>query len=240
MPLLAGTALFLLLRRRHGTPWGAVAVAAQRHLLELAGVATGVWLLWWIVGWRSARGADLAEWVPGNTTSGALLFAALVLLVAAWATLRGRDENRPERTLGALAPWLVAATLALLLLPGAAFVLTWPFALAGLCALADEVRTRRPAGGAVVLVLSFTAALLLTLPIAHLLLQLFQRAPGEAVFLFTGILTSGALLFRPCWHALGRGLRFAVPALFTLGLAALLSTVLVARVLEWRQGALLP
>jgi len=240
LPLLAGTALFLWLRRRRGTSWTAVAVAAQRHLLEIAAVAVGVWLAWWLVDGRVAWFTPAPKWVPGNTTSGALLFATLVLLVAGYATLRDRDARRPEHNLGALATWLAASTLALLLLPGAAFVLTWPFALAGLCALADEERARRPTAGAVVMVLTLTAALLLTLPIAHLLLQLFQRRPGEATFLFTGILASGALLFRPCWHALARGLRFAMPLLLTLGLAALLGSVFVARVLEWRQGALLP
>jgi len=91
-----------------------------------------------------------------------------------------------------------------------------------------------------VLPLTLFATLVLGLPLLHQLLQLFQRTPAHATALVTAALAfvSGALT--PHWRAMAAGGRRIERAAWALGAVALIASVLVARVLEWRQGALLP
>jgi hypothetical protein len=167
--------------------------------------------------------------VAGNTTSGALLFAALVLVLAGRAARRGEDE---PGTLDALAAWSGAALLALVACPGASFALSWPL----LAAAAGHLAARR-AGAGLALTILFAFALLVGLPILYLLLQLFLRHPPLALFLVGFVLASGARLFQPQLARIGRS---PGTVLVGLGAAALLAALCVARVLIWRQGALWP
>jgi hypothetical protein len=89
-------------------------------------------------------------------------------------------------------------------------------------------------------VLGFAAALLLVLPILHLLLQLLQRNGTRACFEIGALLASGAALFGSQFHALRSGLHRSGAWLLTAGALGILGSVFVARVLGWRSGALWP
>jgi uncharacterized membrane protein len=228
--------------RRAQTGLGSVAGALVRHGLVAAGSGALVALAWWLA--DAAAGALTAPpaWIPGNTTSGALLFCALTLLACA-VTMRAADEAEERaaaRTLAALVAWSGAAALALFLLPGASFAFAWPLVLAAASLLAWQDRGRRPRVAAIVLVVGLALALVLGLPILHLLLQLFLRAPPMALFLVGLVLASAAALFTPALRTVGRAHPRSTHLLLALGVAALLLGVAGARALAWRSGALLP
>lgn len=214
---------------------------ALRHAGEVALVAGGTGLCFWLLDSGVALVAPAPDWVPGNTTSGALLFAGVLLLAAgAELVLAGtRTGAHPARpgTLALL--WSGAALAALRWLPGAGFVFAWPAILAAIGMLATSGRPRARLGAAL-LALGFAGALVLGLPILHLLLQLFLRAPLAAVLLTSAWLASSAGLFTLVFQRIQRALPWARATLLAAGALALLASVLVARVLAWRQGALWP
>jgi hypothetical protein len=236
--VLAGLTLSVLAWRRLRPRGGELLRAVTAHALEGALLGGMLALAWWLLDRSAALFTPDPGWVPGNTTSGALLLAGLVLLVAARAALRGGEPRARSdlRGLAALAVWSGLAPAALLLLPGASFAFHVPLILAAAGQLAANGRR----SALVALPLGFAAALLVCLPILHLLLQLFQRAPLQAVLACGGVLASAAGLFTPQLRAIARAARWNGAALLVLGLAALAASVLVARVLGWRQGALWP
>jgi len=213
--------------RRARRPWRELPRAWARHALGSVGLATLGLLVFtaldalaWLVTPRLA-------WVAGNTTSGALLFAALCLGLAARGASAPAAQRRCEE---AQAAWALAALVALLVSPGASYVLAWPLAAAGASTLGRQRGLRLPP-----FALAFT--LLLALPIAYLLFQLFLRRPPVALLGIGTVLASGTRLFAPDLRALG-----PVPAriLGALATTALLAALVVARALAWRQGALWP
>jgi peptidase M28-like protein len=212
------------------------------HLLECALVASLLAALWLALDGAVALVTPQLDWVPGNTTSGALVFAGLVagsVALVAWRAGRA-DEVRVERSLAGLL-WLAVASLgALVVLPGASFVFALPLlAAAGGAWL---VRADRPAtpGVGLLLALPFAASLLLGLPIAYLLLQLFLRTPGPAVFVLGGCLAFFAAAFLPQVLAVAGTGRGSTRALLVGTALAFALASLVSRVLVWRQGALWP
>ena len=212
-----------------------------RHALEVALVAGGTALVFWTCDALAALLTPALGWVPGNTTSGALLFAGAVALAAGCELVLGatRLGARPARA-GAIAlVWSAGALASLRWLPGAGFVFAWPSILASIGALATIERPpsrAREAG----LALSFAAALVLGLPILYFLLQLFLRAPVPVVSLTSAVLSTAAGLFALPFARIRSDVPWARRALLGAGAAALLASVLVARALAWRQGALLP
>jgi len=224
VPVLLGVALTAGVWRRARRSWRELLGAWGRHALAAAGSALGFVLVWAALDALCWCLTPRLEWVAGNTTSGALLFVALVLVFA------GRGAQRADgaaRAQDALAAWSGAAALALVACPGASYALAWPH----LCAGAARLRTR---GAALARVLGFAAALLVGLPLLHLLLQLFLRRPPLALFLVGFVLASGARLFQLELERVGRA---RGTFLVRLGLAALLASLVIARVLAWRQGA---
>lgn len=234
-----GIALGALAWRRARVTRREVLRECLRILWECA-LAAGLTLgAWWLTDRAFALVTAEPVWIPGNTTSGALLFVALVLASLGAATL-GARPGRAERGVAALALLALATLAALVLMPGAAFAFALPLVLAGLAQRACPTGLARGPGAAVLVVLAFGLALLLGLPIAHLLVQLFQRSPERAVLLFTAILTFFAAPFEPALRALDAAGRRSTPGLLALAGFAALASCFVARVLEWRQGALWP
>jgi hypothetical protein len=211
-----------------------------RHFLGCAARATGLALLLWLVGLLVRPFTPSLDWVAGNTTSGALLFAGLVCWLAAGEIVRTGESaaSTARRTLVALGAWCVLSVVALAFLPGATFAFGVPLVFAGLGFRAGS--GERPWLAAGVLALGFAAALALMLPIVQLLVQLFLRRPFLDVVLFGTVLGSAATLFAPHFRALGHGAPRARSVLRALGFLALAASVVVARVLVWRQGALVP
>lgn len=236
LPGAVAVALLLLAGRRARLGWlETPGLLAAHGGVLLAPVLLAVSFA--VMDWLGALVTPRLAWVAGNTSSGALLFAGLVLAVAGLEAARAEEpeEATTRRALGALVAWSLAALLALLYLPGAAFVLTWPLVLAALGLLAWQ---RGSSLAPAVLVLGLAATLLVALPILHLLVQLFQRRPAVVALAAGLALASGAALFAPHFRVLRRGVPGAGPVLLALGLSALLAAVFVARVLGWRQGAL--
>lgn len=229
VPVLLGVLWTARLWRRSRRSAREVLRACCRHALAAAGAALLLVLFWAVLDgflWCVTPGLG---WVAGNTTSGALLFAALVLLLAGRAA---RREESDERVQDALAAWSGAAVFALVACPGASFALAWPLVCAG--ATTSSARRVRASLG---LFLGFALALVIGLPILYILLQLFLRRPPLALFLIGFVLASGASLFQPALERIGRA---RGTLLLRLGCAALLAALFVARVLAWRQGAILP
>lgn len=238
--LLAG-ALALLACARARARGRELLELGLRHACEVALVSGCAGLVFWLCDSGVAWFTPAPSWVPGNTTSGALLFAGVTLLAAGGElVLAGTHTgSRPARpgTLALL--WSGAAMAALRWLPGAGFAFAWPAILAALGMLATIERPRSRLGDAL-LALGFAGALVLGLPILYLLLQLFQRAPLPAVLVTSALLASGAALFGLVFQDIRRALPWSRTALLGAGALALLAAVLVARVLAWRQGALWP
>jgi hypothetical protein len=71
-------------------------------------------------------------------------------------------------------------------------------------------------------------------------MQLFQRTPGPAIALVTAALAFASGALAPHWRAMAAGGRWIERGALTIAGVALIASVLVARVLAWRHGALLP
>lgn len=210
--------------------------------LECAIVAALLCAAWLAVDRAVALFAPAPGWVAGNATSGTLVPLGLTCLVSALVARRGaaREERAVERSTAALL-WLAAAALgAVVWLPGATFVFSWPLVLAGAGQLALARRERAGLLAPALLVLAFAGALLLDLPILHLLFQLFQRTPDHALAVCAAVLAFMAGPFGPQLAAIRRAGPATSWTLTGLGSAALLAAIAVARVLGWRQGAFLP
>ncbi|HEX6885111.1 MAG TPA: M20/M25/M40 family metallo-hydrolase [Planctomycetota bacterium] len=207
--------------QRARRPWLELPGACARHALGSACWALAALAVYLTLDGLARLLTPRLDWVAGNTTSGMLLFAALALGLASAAARRSPQAGIEQ---GALAAWSLAALAALLVSPGASYVLAWPALAAGATALA-----RRRAGW---LALGFTLAL--GLPLLHTLFQLFLRRPPVALLLVGLVLASGARLFAPELRQLGHGhaRRLATLSAVALGLA-----LVVARGLVWRQGA---
>jgi hypothetical protein len=240
LALLALALAVLLCVRARASP-RALLEHVLRHLLEIALAAAGIALSWQLLDGAVAALTPEPDWIPGNTTSGGLLFAGAVTLAAAFELRRaGTPTGSAAERPGAIAlVWSFAALASLRWLSGAGFVFTWPVLLAALAA--PSLRGPRPSrADDARLVLGFAGALVLGLPILHLLLQLFQRAPGPALAMTSTVLVSAVGLFAPAFQRMRRDVPGAARVLLGAGAAALLAAVLVARVLAWRQGAWLP
>jgi hypothetical protein len=238
LPATLGVLLALLVGRRARVGWREARGLPLEHVVTAGVRALFLASLVWLLDSLAALFTPRLAWVAGNTTSGALLFAGLVMTVAALETLcaEEREELTVQGTLGALVAWCPAAVLALVYFPGAAFVVAWPPVLAALGLLTVRARSRLLAAAA--LLLGLTATLLVALPILHMLVQLFQRRLTGVSLAVGFVLASGAALFGPHFRALRRGAPWAGPVLFALGVLALLAAVFVARVLVWRHGSL--
>lgn len=200
----------------------------------LTGLVVGAcWLGDQVLAWFVARPA----WVPGNTTSAALMFAGTAALVAAASLPRG--DLPPERLAGRVAMaallWSLAGIAASLWLPGSAFAWTWPVLAVGLPAqLPPRWRESLP-----VLLLPFAACAVLGLPVLHLLTQLMAREPLVALGLVTVAVASASRLLSAPLQSIARanGCR---RCLWLAGSVALLLALVGARWLGWRGGALWP
>jgi hypothetical protein len=228
--LAAGLALVLaaLVWRRARRSWHELATVCGRHVLGSVALALAALLAFVVFDALAWLVTPRLDWVAGNTTSGAFLFAALSFGLAARAASTSSSDGR--RAEGALAVWSLAALTALALSPGASYVFAWPAIAAAVGLLASRSGLRLPG-------LALLFALLLGLPLLYLLFQLFLRRPSLALLLIGSTLASGARLFEPDLAWLGRA---QVRALSVLATAALFAALFVARGLAWRQGALWP
>lgn len=238
---LLGCALACLACRRARASGRDLLFHALRHLLDVALVAGGIGLLWWLLDASVALVTPTPSSMPGNTTSGALLFAGAVAVAAGYELVLSstRASSSAPRACAVAILWSAAALASLQWLSGAGFVLTWPLILAALGTLATLGRQPSRIGDAF-LVLAFAGSLVLGLPVLHLLLQLFLRAPLPAVVLTGATLASAAGLFGQPFERIARDAPWTRKTLLAAGVLALLASVLVARVLAWRQGALCP
>lgn len=135
---LAGAVWFA--RRRGALRLGRLASAAATLPLPLAGAAVVGWAGWTILRWIRPEYAGFLTGDPyrsGLTAAGLAALAAVVTW--AWVLLAGRRSSVVEVS-AAVVAWLAALGLVTaVLLPGAAYVFTWP-ALAGALGLALAVR----------------------------------------------------------------------------------------------------
>jgi hypothetical protein len=212
-----------------------------RHAVDVALLAATVGASWWCLDALMAWFSPPPQWIAGNTTSGALLFVGALGFAVAFELWRGRASVPHKRARAAviLLVWAVASLAALRWLPGSSFVFSWPLVFAALGAWV-ATKTVPSRTGELLHALCFAAALLLGLPILYLLLQLFQRAPLSAVVLVAATLASASGLFALSFQRIARDVPWAFKAVLLAGVLALLTSTFVARVLEWRQGALLP
>ncbi len=233
--------LTLLACRVCGGAWTGLFAHALRHARDIALVAIAVALLWWLLDTAVAWFTPELDWVAGNRTSGALLFAGIVGLVVGYELMRGAKlaNVEPARVCAIALIWGLASMASLQWLAGASFVFTWPLSFSAIAILAS--RGLGPSRGAdAISLLGFAASVALGVPILHSLLQLFQRAPLMAILLISATLASGVGLFAHAFQRIGRELPWTRHVLFGAGVFALLASVFVARILGWRQGALFP
>ncbi|MEO6709375.1 MAG: M20/M25/M40 family metallo-hydrolase [Planctomycetota bacterium] len=240
LSVLACALALLACRRVRATP---VQIFGQvvRHSLELILVAGLIALLWWIVDAAVAAFTPTLERTAGNTTSGALLFLAITALACGFERVRHRTAPGPVpvRACAIALLWSVASFAALRWLSGASYAFTWPLALASIGLLAT-LRENSPRIAGAALVIGFASSLLIALPILHMMLQLMQIVPLLAVLITSAAVTSLVGLFAPAFERMRRDAAWAGGLLASVGMLALIASVVVARVLVWRQGALLP
>ena len=239
LPVALGVSLALLLRKRARLGWLETRSLLFEHVLTAGVRASFLAACVWFIDSLVALFTERLPWVAGNTTSGALLFTGLVLMVAALETqcAEERGELTLQSTLGAQVAWSSSAILALVFFPGATFIVAWPLVLDALGLLVAS-RGKSRVLTALALLLGLATTLLVALPILHLLMQLFQRRLTGVSLAAGFVLASGVALFAPHLRVLRRGAPWAGPVLFALGVLALLSAVFVARVLAWRHGSL--
>ncbi|HTF88181.1 MAG TPA: M28 family peptidase [Planctomycetota bacterium] len=214
---------------------------AIRHSAELVLGAALIALLWWIVDAGVGFLAPPLERTAGNTTSGTLLFLGIIGLAAGFELLRHRTDSSPVqvRACAIALLWSVASFAALRWLSGASYAFTWPLVLASIGLLATlRENTPRVAGWA--LAIGFAVSFLIGLPILHMLLQLMQIRPLVAILLTSAGIIPLVGLFSPAFERMRRDAPWAGRLLVSMGALALIASVVVARVLVWRQGALLP
>jgi hypothetical protein len=238
---LCGCALTWIICRSARASRRELLVNALRHVFEIALIACGVALSWWTLDAAIALVTPELHWVAGNTTSGVLLFIGAFGLTTGCELLRvGAPAGSHPARVGAIAMlWSAAALASLRWLPGASFVFAWPLILAALGILPTMGRTPSTFARAW-LALGLAAALVLCVPILELLLQLFQRAPLPALLLTSCTLASAVGLFAVHFQCIRRDAPWARKLLLTMGALALVASVVVARALAWRQGAMLP
>lgn len=232
-------ALVALVARRARARPRVLAEELAVYPLECALAGCLVFATWFLIDRGLALVTPRPDWIPGNTSAGALVFVAATCGTAALIARRARREvgRQGERQLAGLL-WLALASLyALLALRGATFVLALPLVLAALSQLLEGWR-----GALATLVRAglFALALLIGLPIAASLLQLFQRAPGPCLAATSAGLAFFAVPFLPQLLRMERASPWTTRGLLGLALACLLLAGGVARVLAWRQGAFWP
>jgi hypothetical protein len=228
-------AAWLLFRSRQG--WRACAGAVLGHvggvLLVGAGVAAAAWTLDRV----AALVLPPPAWVAGNTTSGALLFAGCIAL--GFATALPRSLASPDalrvRTLTAAGSWSAAALACTVWLPGAGFAWSLPALVVGLA----EALPRRARESAAAAAAPFVLTLALGLPIVHAVTQLMLREPAVALVVATVAATSAARLLGRALAPLAADRRWRL-GLWGVAAVALAGSVVIARWLEWRSGALFP
>ncbi len=220
---------------------GELEVSRASFVIECA-LASGLsFAAWWLVDRAVALFAPRPSWVPGNYTSATVLALGLVLCIGGLELLfLGRRSAPPVgRMLSALGCWSLAAVAAWITLPGTSASVAWPLVSGSLGLLFFLSRAPRPWRSAGLIVTS-ALSVLLWLPLVHVLVQLFQRDLARTVFLASLALAGGSGLLGPqLWCLSRRGKGLAWCALGT-GLALLLGSVMIARVLVWRQGSFLP
>jgi hypothetical protein len=229
-------AVVLFYRGRRSVAWLFGDLGA--HVLR-AGVAGGlVVAAWWGLDLVVADRLPEPNWVPGNTTSAALLLVAAVWLTFA-ISMPGRscEPSVAERRANAgLVVWGGFAMAAHFWLPGGAFAFSWPVLLLALGAGPGK----HAVGGMVLRTGTFVMSLLVAVPILHLLTQLAGRAPLPAAILAGGVSASLAQLVQPQLRCMACGGRWLRVAVWLVGAIALVGSVLVARWLGWRCGSLIP
>jgi hypothetical protein len=240
---LLGTLLALILALRRGAARARELVRwLARFPLECALSVALVGACWWLVDRAVLLFAPQPAWVPGNYTSGLLLFAGLCLGVIGIELVRAGRQDAPPvaRMLAGLGWWSAATIGAWLGLPGAGFALYWPQCLAALGLLLVLARERPSPVAELLCAFTLALAVLLGVPILHLLVQLFQRSPGSAVLLASAALAAGAGIFGPALASMARAGQALRVAVLLGGPLLLAAAALVARLLGWRQGSFLP
>ena len=235
-----GCALALLACQKLRTPLRELAAHALRHVLEVALLTGAIGLLWWIIDTIVSWITPKPEWVAGNTTSGMVLFVGIQGLVGG-AELRRRGDARTtaSRACAIALIWSAASFASLEWLEGASFACTWPLIFAAIGILAAMTKQASRTADAI-MVIGLAGALLLGLPLLQLLVQLFERVPLLAILLAGTTLASGAGLFAPAFERMRRDVPWTPRVLLGAGVLGLVASVVVARVLVWRQGALFP
>lgn len=236
---LASAAVLLAagLAWRASLGWRSFATELARHLVGGGMLLVLVVVFGWLGDQAMALLVARPTWVAGNTTSAALLFVGAAAFVAA-ASLPRPDVAPPRlamRVAMAALLWSLAGVAASVWMPGTAFAFALPVLLVGLPALLPETWRWSLPGQ----LLPLLASAVIVLPILHLLTQLVVREPPVALGLVTVVVASLSRLWSEPLLAIAceRGPR---RCLWLLGLAALLASLLVARGLGWRCGALWP
>ncbi len=208
-----------------------------RHAASVVLTTGSVTAAWWAIDRVVSGFAPPPAWVPGNTTSGALLFAGCVMgsVTAAIPGPRAHGDST-VRAGAAMILWSGSACAAIALLRGGAHVFYWPviFVAFARCLPGGS------AGRAFARVAVAALPLFLCLHTLHTVVQLAQRVPLVAVAVAGATAASAAQLYLGDLAALRR----SYPRVKCVGLlgaaASIVASVVVARCLEWRCGALWP
>jgi len=239
---LLGAALTVHAVRRSGESPRALASGGVLLFCECAFVASLLFAVAFAVDRCIALFAPEPSWVPGNTTSGALVFGTLALAAPLLVAARSLDapERGRSRSLAGLVGLALASLWSMLALPGASFALTIPLLAAATTHATLWPREAR--GGGVLLLRAAMLALpaVVGLPILHQLAQLFQRTPDHATALLALVLALIGAPFLPQLGPVVAALRLRTGKILLLAALGFLAASTVARLLVWRQGALLP
>ncbi|MFC5686254.1 M20/M25/M40 family metallo-hydrolase [Amycolatopsis mediterranei] len=219
--LAAAVAVWLARRRGRLRLAGTARCAAEALLVPVAGAAIG-WLAWQAV---VLTGPGNGRFLGGDPYSVVLARTGLVLLVlvpaALWLVWFARRRGRPaELAAGGLFVMAVLAVVAAVLVPGAAYLFTWP-AFAGAAGLVVTARVPvdspwRPA----VAWLSGVPAVLLLVPLVWLLFGTVGLALAAVPLLLLGL---AAVTVFPAWRTPPR----TRPVLAAAAVVALTATGLV-------------
>lgn len=196
LAVLAAAAAALLLRagRRAGLAARGVARAAATFPLTLLGAAALGLAVWWVLAWLRpdfvlTDGAihHLERYAVGEVL-------LLAVLLAAWYRWARRTASPLEAAVAVLCWFALLAVVCAVLLPGAAYLFTWP-ALTGLAAVAGILRLtgRNSPWRSVAAAVAAAPAVALILPVALLLLPTLGLS-AVAVPLVLGAFLGGTLL----------------------------------------------
>jgi hypothetical protein len=214
--LLLGFLGMLWYARRHGVRLGRVALAATTFLLPLAGSAVIGVAGWYLL--TTIRPEYLRFTIGDTYRSSIYAWGELCLVVVAllvWFRWRRRTSSALEISAAMLAWFTLLSVVCAALLPGVAYLFTWP-ALAGIAAITVALRRADaswyPLAGAVAAV----PAVVLLLPVGVLLQGTLGISLSAAALIFAVLLAaSGVTLL----EAGPRG-RALTATMLTVGVAA--------------------